>query len=110
MSIRAVLLPLFVHVALVFVLLFWRRPVAANEPAAGDYRNELGLALLFYVLTILAWVTKFSDLLFVAMAWLFVVLRVLHAFPDTMSRVRGATSTLFVSSAIVLALMWLIYA
>jgi hypothetical protein len=110
MSIRAVLLPLFFHVALVFVLLFWRRPTASNEPVAGDYRSELGLPVLFYVLTILAWVTKFSDFLFVVMAWLFVVLRILHALADATSRARGATSALFISSAIVLALMWLIYA
>ena len=102
MTIQAVLLPLFVQVILTFVLLFWTervrvgairrgevhmRDIALREPnwgkretqIANAYHNQLELPLLFYVLTILAWITKQADLLFVVLAWVFVLLRVLHA-------------------------------
>src|SRR5215813_13797185 len=103
MSIQAVLLPLFVEVALTFVLLFWMarlnvaavrsgtvRPqeIALREPnwpvrnrqIQNAYHNQLELPTLFYVLTILAIITRHGDLLFVVMAWVFVVLRCLQAF------------------------------
>ena len=32
------------------------------------------------MLTILAWITKQADLLFVVLAWIFVVLRLVHAY------------------------------
>ena len=35
--------------------------------------------MLFYVLTILAIITRHADLLFVVMAWIFVLFRVLQA-------------------------------
>ena len=102
MTIQAVLLPLFVQVVLTFVLLFWAgrlrvgavrrgevhpRDIALREQnwgpretkVANAYHNQLELPVLFYVLTILAWITRQADLLFVVLAWVFVVLRVLHA-------------------------------
>ena len=65
--------------------------------------------VLFYVLTILAWITRHADYLFVVMAWIFVLSRLGQAFIHTTSndvRVRGAV---FGVGAIVLALMWLIF-
>jgi hypothetical protein len=84
-------------VILTFVLLFWMaylrtsatssgavatRDIALREPnwppqatqVANAFHNQLELPMLFYVLTILAWGT-----IFVALAWLFVVLRVIQA-------------------------------
>src|SRR5712691_9506654 len=103
MSIQAVLLPLFVEVALTFVLLFWTggaclaavrrgdvrpRDVALREPSwpkketqiANAYQNQLELPVLFYVLTILAIVTRHADLLFVVLAWVFVASRLVHVY------------------------------
>jgi hypothetical protein len=91
MSIQAVLLPLFVEVALTFVLLYWMayqrtsslqageiepRDIALREPnwpprmaqVANAFQNQLELPVLFYVLTILAWITRHADLLFVVLA------------------------------------------
>src|SRR5437899_3208763 len=103
MSIQAVLLPLFVEVVLTFTFLFWMSAVNAaavrggavrwqdialrepnwptrNRQIQNAYHNQLELPTLFYVLTILAIITRHADLLFVVLAWVFVVLRFLHAF------------------------------
>jgi hypothetical protein len=133
MSIQAVLLPLFVEVALTFVLLFWMaylrtaafkagevrpRDIALREPnwparvtqIGNAFHNQLELPMLFYVLTVLALITKHADLLFVIMAWIFVISRLAHAFvhvTDNVVRRRGA---IYGVGMIVLALMWLIFA
>ncbi len=103
MSIKAVLLPLFVEVALTFVLGFWLaslrvaavrrgevrlRDIALREPnwpprllqIQNAFHNQLELPVLFYVLTILVLMTRFADLLFVILAWVFVVLRLMQAY------------------------------
>ena len=129
MTIRDVLLPLFVEVILTFVLLFWMaslrtraivngaaatRDIALREPnwpagttkVANAFHNQLELPMLFYVLTILAWDTHHAGTVFVALAWLFVVLRVIQAVihvTDNHVRRRGLA---FILGAIVLALMW----
>ena len=73
------------------------------------YQNQLELPLLFYVLTILAWITKQADFLFVVLAWVFVVLRVLHALIHVTSNNLGQRAALFMAGAIVLAMMWAIF-
>ena len=112
MSIRAVLLPVFVQVALTFVLLFWPHGLrsSGNDQVPGGYRSELELPVLFYVLTIFAWDTKFADLFFLLLAWVFVALRVLHAYAGSTSQGASGRDALFISSAIVLAVMWVVYA
>jgi hypothetical protein len=112
MSVRMILLPVFVHVAFVFVLVFWgmRTWSSPGVVREADWRDELVLPILFYVLTICAWQTQFADLLFVLLAWVFVALRILCAVglghPDR----SAGRNALVVGSAIVLAIMWLIYA
>src|SRR5205085_734541 len=44
------------------------------------FPQSAGDAVLFYVLTILALMTRHADLLFVIMAWIFVALRIVHAY------------------------------
>ncbi len=132
MTIREVLLPLFVEVVLTFVLLFWTassrtrafasgkvaaRDIALREPnwppettkVANAYHNQLELPILFYVLTILAWNTRHADYLFIVLAWIFVVLRIVQAYVHVTSnnvRQRGLS---FILGAIILAIMWGIY-
>jgi len=133
MSVQAVLLPLFALVLLTFVLGFWTayrrvqavrnrevhaRDVALREPnwpprvlkIAYAFQNQLELPLLFYVLTILAWITKQADLLFLVLAWIFVVLRILHAAVHVSSNNLAQRAILFIAGAVVLAVMWLIFA
>ena len=132
MSIQTILLPLFVEVVLTFVLLFWmagarvaavRRgdvhphDVALREPSwpkqetqiANAYHNQLQLPVLFYVLTILAIVTRHADLLFVVLAWIFVVLRLAHAYVHVTSNRLGRRFAVFAAGAVVLVVMWAIF-
>ena len=132
MSIQAVLLPLFVEVVLTFVLLYWMAyqrtsALQAGEVRLGDialrqpnwpvratqvanaFHNQLELPILFYVLTILAWITRHADLLFVLLAWIFVASRLVQAYihvTDNDVRRRGLV---FIVGAIVLTLMWAIF-
>jgi hypothetical protein len=133
MSIQAILLPLFVQVALTFFLLFWTgrarvaavrrgdvhpRDIALRQPnwpkqetqIANAYHNQLELPVLFYVLTVLAIITRHADLLFVALAWLFVVSRLVHAYIHLTSNHVGRRFVVFAASALVLLIMWVIFA
>jgi hypothetical protein len=132
MSIQAQLLPLFVEVALTFVLLYGMaylrteafkagavkpRDIALREPnwpprvtqVANAYHNQLELPVLFYVLTILAIITRKADLLFVVMAWIFVVLRVIQAYIHVTDNYVQRRGLAFIVSAIVLTIMWAIF-
>lgn len=132
MSIRTVLLPLFVQVLLTFVLGVWvgylrvqavrggaakPREVALREPnwpphvlkVQYAFQNQFELPLLFYLLTVLAWLTKQADLAFVVMAWVFVALRLSHAAVHVTSNHLGRRAILFMAGATVLAVMWLSY-
>ena len=132
MSVQMVLLPVFVLVGLTLALMVGmigarRKALVSGETKIRDialgqqnwpvrttqigncYRNQFELPLLFYVLTILAIISKHADLLFVVMAWIFVLTRLAHAFVHCTSnnlRVRGA---IFGIGALVLAIMWLIF-
>ena len=65
--------------------------------------------MLFYVLTILSIVTRHADLLFVMLAWLFVVFRILQAVVHVTSndvRLRGG---FYGIGALILVIMWVIF-
>jgi hypothetical protein len=131
MTIQAILLPLFVQVALTLAVMFtlgfrrgWavrhnelRGSVAlreANWPdyarqAEYNYQNQFELPVLFYVLVVLAIITKQADLLFVVLSWVFVVLRVLHGFVHLTNNVIAYRGGLFAAGAIVLTIMWVIF-
>jgi hypothetical protein len=132
MTIPMILAPLFVLVLLTFVLGFWiplrsvpllrrgevrvhdvdlRQP---NWPRSvqqinNSYTSQFELPVLFYVLTILAMITKHADLLFVVMAWLFVLARLAHAYVHVTSNNVNIRGPVFGIGALVLALMWLIF-
>jgi hypothetical protein len=133
MSIQAVLLPVFVEVGLTFALLFWMGAARRGAIAAGKvqsrnvglreaawppavmqignaYLNQFELPVLFYVLTILSIITRHADLLFVVLAWVFVGLRLAHAGIHTTSNKMDQRFLLFGAGAIVLGLMWVIFA
>lgn len=132
MTTQAILLPLFVEVILTFLLLFWLAPLRARDFSSGiarpdnialrepnwsqrtlqigySYSNQFELPVLFYVLTILAYVTHLAGLLFVVLAWIFVIFRILQAcvhVTNNKVRVRGA---FFGVAAVALAINWAIY-
>ena len=132
MSLAAVLLPLFVEVVLTFGLLLWMgvlrnddyrsgtvkpQEIALREPkwparttqVANSFSNQFELPVLFYVLTILEWVTRHAGVLFVWLAWIFVIFRVLQAYVHGTTnnvRLRGAFYSV---AAVALMIMWAIY-
>ena len=133
MTIPMILAPLFVLVAMTFVLLFWTggvrvaavrrgevhpRNVALRQPnwgkretqIANAYQNQLELPMLFYLLTVLAIITRHADLLFMLLAWVFVVLRIIHAAIHITTNHVGQRFAVFAASALVLAIMWAIFA
>jgi hypothetical protein len=133
MPIQFVLLPLFVHVALTFGLLLWmgfarRAALVRGETkiaaiALGDpnwpprvrqisncFNNQFQVPVLFYVLTILAIITKHADYLFVIMAWIFVLTRLAHAYVHTTSNYIRHRFSLYLLGTVVLLIMWVIFA
>ena len=132
MSIQSVLLPLFVEVLLTFGVMFGMMyyrtstlqrgetrfaDIALREPNwpvratqfAYAFSNQFELPVLFYVLTILEIMTHHADLLFVLLAWIFVLMRIFQAAIHVTSnnvRLRGA---FYGVGALILFIMWLIY-
>ncbi len=133
MSTQAVLLPLLVQVALTFAIGFWMasgrvaavrarkvhpRDVALREPnwpkhlmqLQNAYLNQFELPVLFYALAILVLFTKTADLSFVVLAWVFVVLRLAHAYVHVTSNRVPRRGMLFIAGAVVLCVMWINFA
>lgn len=132
MSVQMILLPLFVQIILTFSICFllaFRRQrafasratrwqdIALREPnwpkdatqASNSFANQFELPVLFYVLTILALVTKQADLIFVIMAWIFVLTRVLQASEHLTTNYVPRRGIFFGIGMIVLFIMWVIY-
>jgi len=133
MTIQMVLLPVFVQVALTFALMFWMgasrraclmsgetkmRDVALGQSAwpaktqqvSNNYTSQFQVPLLFYVIVVLAWITKQADLIFVVMAWIFVLSRLVHTYIHTTSNHVPTRFNAFAVGVIVLLLMWIIFA
>jgi hypothetical protein len=133
MPINIVLMPLFVEVALTFGLFCWMayyrvtliqsgavhpRNVALREPSWPPYvlqvanaaHNQLEIPALFYVLTVLAIITRHADVLFVAMAWIFVLMRIVHAYIHVTSNRVPRRGAVFGLCLLILILMWIIFA
>jgi len=132
MTVQEILLPLFVEVILTFVLLIWmaalrgsdfksgivrRENVALREPnwsrrtlqVSYSYANQFELPILFYVLTILAYVTHLAGIVFVVLAWIFVIFRLLQAYIHVTSNNVNLRGPFFGVAALALAVNWLIY-
>jgi hypothetical protein len=132
MSIPAILAPLFAQVLLTFAvmlgMMYFRgialqrgetrfEDIAMREPKwpyramlfANCFGNQFELPVLFYVLTILAMLTKHADLLFVLLAWLFVAMRLLQALVHVTSNYVPYRGGFYGLGAIVLLAMWLIF-
>jgi hypothetical protein len=133
MSLQAVLLPLFVQVALTFGLVgrlailrtraLDRREVRVGDIALGQkawperilkignsFQNQLELPVLFYVLVILALIAHKADLIFVILSWAFVASRLVHAFIHTGSNVVHLRGAVYGAGMFVLIVMWVIFA
>jgi hypothetical protein len=77
--------------------------------AAYSFSNQFELPVLFYVLTILEWVTRHAGIFFVALAWVFVIFRLLQAYVHITSNVVRLRGTFYAVGAVVLMVMWAVY-
>jgi len=132
MSLQAILSPLFAEVVLTFVLMLWMgalrqgdyrsgvvkpQEIALREPkwpprtaqAANSFSNQFELPVLFYVLTILALITKQAGIAFVVLAWIFVVCRLLQAYIHVTSNVVRLRGGFYIIGAVALMVMWGVY-
>ena len=132
MSVQMILLPLFVQVLLTIALgmnmAVKRRTAFASggtrwqdialreqkwpkeaTQSANAFANQFEIPVLFYVLTILALITKQADLLFVLLAWIFVITRVLHAGVFVTSNHVPSRGAIFGIGVLILIIMWVIY-
>jgi hypothetical protein len=132
MSLRAVLLPLFVEVALTLGLLLWLAVLRRDDLVSGAvkpsqialrerhwprrtlqvgnaFSNQFELPLLFYLLAVLEIITRHADLLFVVLAWVFVLTRLVHAFIHTTSNRVTQRGAIYGVGVFVLIVMWLIF-
>ncbi len=133
MSIQAVLLPVFVQIALTLGLLYWQgyvrvghtrrgevkiRDIALRQPnwperatqLGNAFTNQFELPLLFYVLVAFALLTRKADLVFVVLSWIFVLSRLVHAYIHvTTNRVSRRFFAFTVGSATLLV-MWVLFA
>jgi hypothetical protein len=133
MSVTSLLLPVFVQVALTFGLMFWMakerrqallsgqvkpKDISLRQPnwparatqIANCFHNQLELPMLFYALAAFILVTRTNDIIFVVLAWVFVVARIAHAYVHTGSNEvpkRFASQTV---AALALVVMWIIFA
>lgn len=133
MSLQAVLLPVFVHVLLVFLLLFRMafvrvgalragevkaNDVALNEPnwpqramqASNCFNNQFEIPMLFYALVAIALPLRQADLLFVLLAWVFVISRYVHAGIFLTTNNLNSRANAFFAGAMVLMIMWIVFA
>jgi len=133
MSVASILLPVFVQVALTFVLLMRLgsgrlRTLSAGNTKVRDialgesnwpadvtqvgncFNNQFQLPMLFYVLVVLALVLHKADLLFVIMSWIFVISRIVHAGVHITSNNVNQRFAAYTVGMVVLLLMWAIFA
>jgi hypothetical protein len=133
MSVESVLSPVFVEVALIFVLMFKMgrarlEAIGAGEAriedialgqqnwperalkAANAFNNQFQLPLLFIVLVGFALATRKADLLFVVMSWVFVLLRLAHAVVHVGRNDVKLRFWLYLLGALDLMAMWALFA
>lgn len=133
MTVAAILLPVFVQVALTFAVLFYlgarrKAALAAGEvklqlaplderawPArvrqtGNAFRNQYELPVLFYALVAFALITRKADLAFVVLSWVFVISRIGHAFVHVTSNEVRWRFPLYAVGVFVLLIMWVLFA
>ena len=133
MTVPAVLLPVFVQVALTFVLLVWMattrvsllrrgevhpRDIALGQPAwptaalqvSNAFRNQCELPMLFYVAVIIALFTRNTSFLFVILCWIFVLARIAHAVIHVTSNRISLRGPVFGIGMLTLIIMWIVLA
>ena len=129
----AILYPVFVQIALTFFLQFWMGrervdavqrgevtvpDIALRERAwpkratqiANAFHNQLELPILFYVLAAFALITSRVDAVLLTLAWVFVALRLWHAYVHATHNIVHERFYVFAAGSMVLLAMWSYFA
>jgi hypothetical protein len=119
MSVRWVLLPVFLSVGLTFALLLGmvttrtrakKAGGVANDQFGDCFSNQFELPLLFYVLIALALPLRHVDFVMVLLSWVFVVTRFAHAGIFVTSNNLQQRGSAWFAGVLVLFAMWLYFA
>lgn len=133
MTVPMILLPVFVLVAQIFVLSLWmgyerNRAIYSKEVRIKDvaltkeswparakqisnaYHNQYELPVLFFVLVAFALITKKTDLIFVVLSWVFVILRIVHMLIHTTSNRVPQRFFVYVAGLFTLMFLWAYFA
>ncbi len=133
MSIAAVLAPVFAQILLICLVNYGmaslrvghtrRREVKIGDIALGqsnwperatqfgnNYRNQFELPVMFFALVAFTLIANKADLLFLAMAWIFVASRYVHAYIHVTSNRVSRRFFAFSVGSVTLYLMWLVFA
>ena len=133
MTVSDLLLPVFVQVGLTFFLFFWMarlrttvlgdgtvkpEDIALRQPRwperatqiANCFHNQLELPILFYAVVAFILITSTNSLLFVLLAWIFVLARLVHAYIHTGYNNVWHRGTAIGVAAVALVAMWVIFA
>lgn len=126
----AILYPVFVQVLLVYVvaLLMFRarrraikttdretmRALAMGDFAwpddaakcAANYTNQFEIPVLFYAVTAFALIVKGADTIMIALAWVFVLSRLLHAYIHIGSNRVRTRAPVFMVGTLAVLIMW----
>ena len=133
MSVRMVLLPVFVLIGLTFYLVIWmafarRNALVSKETRVRDivlgqpnwpvrvtqidncFKNQFELPVLFYILIALALPLRHADLVIVVLSWVFVVTRFVHAGIFVTSNDLNYRSLAWFAGVLVVFVMWVYFA
>jgi hypothetical protein len=83
---------------------------ARSRQVANCYRNQFEVPVLFYAVVAFAMITRKADLIFVVLAWLYVLARLVHAYIHTSSNHVPTRARVFFLSTIILLVMWIYFA
>jgi hypothetical protein len=119
MSVRWVLLPVFLSVGLTFALLLGmvatrtrakKASQVGNDQFGNCFSNQFELPLLFYLLIALALPLRHVDFVMVLLSWVFVVTRFAHAGIFVTSNNLQQRGQAWFAGVLVLFAMWLYFA
>ena len=133
MSHAAILLPVFVQIALTFALMLWMgaarraalqsRAVALRDIALGQnvwpqkvrqignaFHNQLETPMLFYAAVAMSLASVKPDVIFVCLEWLFVIGRFAHAYVHTGGNDVRLRGPVFAIGFLALCAMWIEFA
>ncbi len=132
MSVTSLLLPVFAQVVLTFGLMFWMaslrvrairsrsvrpRDIALRQPnwperatqIANCFHNQLELPILFYAVVAFILITSSNSIIFVILAWLYVLTRFIHARIHTGSNEVDKRFYAMLAGTVILGAMWVVF-